>query len=64
MNVIPIAYVAPAESVGIVSPDTIVPTTGTLLKRLAAPIPLVAGIMVPAMLAMKDLPKFFENGIP
>lgn len=64
MKAMPIAYVAPADKAGITTALTAVPTTGTLLVMLAAPNPLLAGIIEPAKLAMSALPRFAENGRP
>jgi len=54
--------VAPAESAGITNPPTIVPRIGTVLSMLAAPMPLVVGIIAPASAAISALPLFSENG--
>jgi hypothetical protein len=56
--------VAPADKAGITTALTAVPTTGTLFVMLAAPMPLLAGIIEPARLAISALPRFVENGTP
>ena len=48
------------KSTGITNPATIVPTIGTALSTLAAPMPLVVGIIDPARLAINALPYFGE----
>ena len=57
MKAMPIAYVAPADKVGIATMLTAVPMTGTLFTMLVAPSTLVAGIIDPARPAMSAFAK-------